>query len=460
MSKYNRLGASFRDPSGFLFSYKGEIYRQINQSYQEDFNHLIESGLYDNLVQSGMLITHQEVDLEPPQREVAYKIIKPQRLLFISYPYEWCFSQLKDAALLTLEIQKRALKHGLSLKDSSAYNIQFHHGRPILIDSLSFERYIEERPWVAYRQFCQHFLAPLSLMAFTDVRLSQLLRVQIDGIPLDLASKLLPWKTWFNFSLLTNIHLHAAAQARYADEQINLKSTEQKMGLTSLLGLIDSLETSIRNLKWSPKDTTWGDYSSFHNYTPAAIDHKRQILNDYLEKIHPTSVYDLGANVGTFSRLASTKGIPTLAFDFDPGAVEINYLQCLQEGETNLLPLLMDLTNPSPGIGWQNEERLSLMARSSADAVLALALIHHLLISNNLPFEHLASFFAQLGRWLVIEYIPKSDPQAQKLLASREDIFLNYTPQVFESVFSERYKIHHSTEIHESDRILYLMERK
>ncbi|MCJ7513764.1 MAG: hypothetical protein MUO23_12440, partial [Anaerolineales bacterium] len=201
-----RLGASFRDPSGYLFERNGKLFRQVNRSYQADFDRLIASGLYAELTGVGLIIPHIESPAAPDEPGLAYRVIEPEPVPFISYPYEWSFGQLQTAALTTLSIQKRALSKGMSLKDSSAYNIQFHHGRPVLIDTLSFETYREGEPWDAYRQFCQHFLAPLALMAHTDIRLGQLLRVYIDGIPLDLASRLLPRKTRFSFSLLTHLH--------------------------------------------------------------------------------------------------------------------------------------------------------------------------------------------------------------------------------------------------------------
>lgn len=187
-----QLPASFRDPSGFLFQQDGVIYRQVNLVYKDDYGHLMDSGLYQALVDDNLLIPHEEVGIEPPIPELAYKIIKPEQIPFISYPYEWCFSQLRDAALTTLKVQKKALDFSMSLRDSSAYNIQFKNGRPLFIDTLSFGKYREGQPWVAYRQFCQHFLAPLTLMSYKDIRLSQLLCTYIDGLPLDLTGCLLP----------------------------------------------------------------------------------------------------------------------------------------------------------------------------------------------------------------------------------------------------------------------------
>ena len=451
------IAGSFRDPSGFLFREQGVLYRQVNRIYQDHYDQLMSSGLCDALVKRKLLIPHQEVDQTAPRPDLAYRVIRPEPLDYLSYPYEWCFSQLKDAALATLKIQKLSLEHGMTLKDSSAYNVQFHRGHPLLIDSLSFEAYQPDQPWVAYRQFCQHFLAPLSLMAYSDVRLGQLLRVYIDGIPLDLAVRLLPFATRLKLPLLLHLHLHARSQRRYAD-----KPTAQagKMTKAGMLGLIDNLESGIKGLRWSPKDTEWGDYYEFHNYSPTGLDFKERTIAAYLERIQPSKVWDFGANTGKFSRIACKMSIPTIAYDVDPAAVEKNYQQCASEHERNLLPLIADLTNPSPGIGWQNHERMSLLERGPADAVLALALIHHLAISNNVPLGRVAEFFQQAGHWLVIEFVPKTDSQVQRLLSTREDIFADYHPQGFEKAFSDYFVIHDHQEIPESERCLYLMETK
>lgn len=451
----NPLGASFRDPSGYLFFSAGQLYRQVNLKYKENFDHLMASGLYQVLVKKELLIPHEEVDISGNKPEIAYKVLKPELIEFISYPYEWAFSQLKDAALLTLQIQKIALDYGMSLKDSSAYNVQFHHGQPILIDTLSFEIYPEGSPWVAYRQFCQHFLAPLSLMAYRDIRLNQLLKTYLDGIPLDMTSELLPYRTRLKLPLLMHIHLHAASQRRFSSAEIE---SERKMNKVALLGLIDSLETGINSLQWKPADTEWVEYYSDHNYTAEALEHKKNLVDEYLEPIQPTNVWDLGANVGIFSRLASQRGIPTVAFDIDPAAVERNYLSCKRQSETNLLPLVQDISNPSPDLGWNSHERTSLIHRGPASALMALALIHHLAISNNVPLENLASFFHSLGKWLIIEFVPKNDSQVQRLLASREDIFPGYTQENFEQIFSTYFKIQRQSVIQSSDRWLYLME--
>jgi len=451
------IAGSFRDPSGFIFSCDGLIYRQVNIVYREDYDQLINSGLYKTLVEANLLIPHQEVDIGYAKSDKAYKIIKPELVPFISYPFEWCFSQLRDAALLTLKIQRIALDFGMSLKDGSAYNVQFRNGKPVFIDTLSFEKYHEGKPWVAYRQFCQHFLAPLALASYRDIRLNQLLRVCIDGIPLDLASLLLPFRTYLGFSLLSHIHLHAKSQKLFANKPVAV-GHYGGMSRLSLLGLINNLKSVIRRLRWKAEDTEWANYYEDTNYSSKALSHKKQLVAEFISRTKPESVWDLGANVGMFSRIASGQGIRTISFDIDPACVEKNYLECLKENQTNILPLILDLTNPSPSLGWANKERMSLLKRAPADTVLALALIHHLAISNNLPFSRAAEFFSQICRFLIIEFVPKDDSQVQRLLKSREDIFPDYTRQAFESEFKRCFVIRSSVKIKENKRTLYLME--
>ena len=454
------LSASFRDPSGFLFRQNGTLYRQVNTVYQNDYEKLINSGLYDKLVQLGYLIPHREVDEPPAKPSLAYRIIQPELVPFISYPYEWSFGQLKDAALTTMAVQKQALSHSMSLKDASAYNIQFYNGRFCLIDTLSFETYQEGKPWTAYRQFCQHFLAPLTLMAYRDIQLGKMLRLYIDGIPLEIARKLLPWRTRFSPGLYMHIHLHASAQKRYANEARQAgKHTARNMTHTSFVGLMDSLESTVKKLHWQAGNTEWADYYNDTNYSDTASEHKEGLIQQFLDKIMPTTVWDLGANTGRYSRLASQKNIFTVAFDIDPSAVEHNYQETVTHKETSMLPLVMDLTNPSTALGWNHQERESLRQRGPADAVLALALIHHLAIANNVPLEQIALFFSQLARWLIIEFVPKSDSQVQRLLAFRKDIFINYTQEGFEEAFMHHFVIKTKEAIKNSERTLYLMEK-
>ena len=218
-------------------------------------------------------------------------------------------------------------------------------------------------------------------MSRKDIRLNQLMRIYIDGIPLDMASSCLPFRTWFSFSLLNHIHLHARSQSYFADKKIAVP--KHKVSHLSFLGLIDSLESAVKKLKWRLRWSEWSKYYENTNYSQEALEHKSQIVSAYINEVSPESVWDIGANEGVFSRIASKKGIKTISFDIDPAAVEKSYLKSVQDGETEILPLIVDLFNPSASIGWANEERMSLIERGPSQMVLALALIHHLAISNN-----------------------------------------------------------------------------
>lgn len=454
MANSLKAKASFRDPSGHIFFQDGVCYRQINKSYKTDYDRFIESGLYKILLDSNLIVSHEETDFQETTPHEAYKTIKPEMIPFISYPYEWSFSQLRDAALTTMRIARLALEADMILKDASAYNIQFHNGRPVFIDTLSFETYREGSPWVAYRQFCQHFLAPLALICHVDTRLSQLLRIYIDGLPLDLVSSLLPMQTRLKFSLLVHIHLHARSQKKYANKTVG---SHRRVPRRSVMALFDSLEGAVKAMKWEPVGTEWADYYDETNYSKESFTIKEKHICDYLDTIKPRTMWDLGANTGHFSRLGSDRGIMTIAFDIDPSAVEKNYLFCREKNQTLCLPLLIDLTNPNPGLGWANEERMSLVDRGPVDCVMALALIHHLAITNNLPLDMVAEFFGKICRSLIIEFVPKSDSQVKKMLLTRKDIFPDYHQDGFESAFKGYFSTERIEKVGQSGRMLYLM---
>ncbi|MFN7942560.1 MAG: SAM-dependent methyltransferase [Thermoanaerobaculia bacterium] len=451
--------ASFRDPAGFVFWRDGVLHRQVHEIYRVHYERLMGSGLYDALVARGSLVPHEEVERAGGAGGPVFKILRPLPVDFVSYPYEWAFGELQDAALLTLDVHRLALDHGLSLKDASAYNVQFHRGRPILIDTLSFETYREGRPWVAYRQFCQHFLAPLALMAHRDVRLAHLLRAYVDGLPLDLASRLLPAATRWRPGLAMHLHLHARAQHAYSSTRSARPKREVRVSRLGMVGLVESLRRTVAGLDWEPAGTEWATYYRSTNYSDAAFEHKKRLVGEYLDAVAPRRVWDLGANTGVFSRIASGRGASTVAFDIDPAAVESNYRQAKTEPAAPLLPLVLDLTNPSPGLGWAGVERDSLAARGPVDCALALALVHHLAISANVPLARIAEFLSRLCAHLVIEFVPKEDSQVQRLLGAREDIFADYDRAHFEAAFSARFRILRAEDVSGTQRRLYLMQR-
>ncbi len=447
---------SFRDPSGFVFVRDGEVFRQINRSYQPHFDLLIESGLYSSLLKNGKIVSHEETAELFDENSRGYKVIRHEKIPFISYPYEWCFSQFRDAALLTLDIEMRALKKGMCLKDASAYNVQFIGSKPVFIDTLSFEKYTEGEPWIAYKQFCQHFLAPLVLMKYHSVSCAKMAAIFLDGIDLGIASSMLPFSTKLSFSLLAHIHLHAGFQKKYSEKPLS----DKKISLNSRLALIDSLKCLVTKMDRKIPRTQWGSYYTDIHYSDEALNHKKQIVESFVKRITPQTVFDLGGNAGVFSRIASKFASYTVSTDLDPEAVELNYTQASEEKERTLLPLVIDLANPSPAIGWQNSERSSFVQRGPADMIMALALVHHLVISNNCTFNMVAEFFASLCRFAIVEFIPYDDKQIKLMLSTRKDIAHEYNQDVFESAFGEYFTTLEVCPLHDSGRKLYLFKKR
>lgn len=446
--------SSFRDPSGVVMVQEGVVVRQVNRCYQVQYDALMDK-LYASLTGQGLLVKHEELD-QPLADENAYRMIRPNRIPFISYPYEWSFGQLKDAALTTLRIHRAALDQDMILKDASAYNIQFLNGQPVLIDTLSFEFYQPGSPWPAYGQFCRHFLAPLMLMAYRDLRLLQLLRVYIDGIPLDLASALLKGKG--GFAAKQHIHWHARATRKHAEDG---KGEVRKVAISkfSHAAMIDSLIRTVEGLRLKGVETEWGDYYAYTNYSDAAAQSKEKLVSAFLEDIRPRTAWDFGANDGRYSRLALAYGGSAVAFDVDPIAVERSY-HAVKAAREPMLPLLLDLTNPSPPMGFANRERVGIQDRQKPDCILMLAVIHHMVISNNLPQTMLAQWLSSLTGSLIIEFVPKQDSQVQTLMATRDDIFPDYTKEGFERAFGQFFEIVRQSRVEGSERTLYLMRVK
>jgi hypothetical protein len=452
-----KVSGSFRDPSGHVFRRDGRILRQVNRSYADHYDRLRSSGLYDALVANNLLVAHRELPADDAPG--VYRVLEPDPVPFVSYPFEWAFSQLKAAALTTLRVQRAAVERGMALKDASAYNIQFCGARPVLIDTLSFEIWEEGTPWTAYRQFCQHFLGPLALMSRADVRLGALSRVFIDGVPLDLVSGLLPLSSKLTPSLLVHLHLHARAQGRHGSRAID-RQAPRAFSRGAMFGLVDHLESAVQRLTYDAQGTPWVEYYDQTNYSPAAMADKVRVIERLVERVRPATVWDLGANTGAFSRIASAAGAYTVACDGDQAAVERHYLTCRDREEALVLPLVVDLTNPSGRIGWNHEERLSLLDRGPADLVLALGLVHHLSLANQVPFDMVADFFHRAGRVLIVEFVPRTDSQVVAMLSRMPRLDDRYTQEAFELAFARRFDLVETVPIVESDRRVYLMRGK
>jgi len=459
--------SSFRDPSGFLFRDEdGLLLRQVNRVYSTEYELLKSSGLYETLTNKDLLVRHAEIDPSNALTDRAAYLIRPEELPFISYPHEWSFGQLKAAALLTLEVTTEALKHGMMLKDASAYNVQFNGSSAVFIDTLSFREHRDSEPWVAYSQFCRHFVAPLALMAKKSIDLNGLLLSSIDGIDLSLASRLLPWHTCLS-GLLIHVHLNARFQRAYSNTSDDKSPTgngkdphRRRVSKRGLLAILESLRNVVRGLRWNPRGTEWADYYSATSYDSEGFVHKQRVVQGFLEQIHPQTVCDLGANTGVFTRIAEQTGARVWSLDIDPACVERLYNECRKERNTRILPLRTDLSCPTPAYGWNLAERKSLAERVRSDAVLALALIHHLAISKNVPLAMIAEQFATLGDNLIIEFVPKADPQVQRLLRSREDVFDDYHEEQFRDAFGRFFEILEVESVGNDGRRLFRMRNR
>jgi len=439
------------------------LLRQVNAGQDTDWRHFEACGLYQRLVDKGWLVEHAREDTSKAFDADAALVLRPRELAFISYPYEWTFSQLKDAALLTLDVQAAAIAAGMTLKDASAYNVTFDAGRPVLIDALSFEPRADDQPWIAYRQFCQHFLAPLALMARRDVRCASLLRDFIDGIPLDLAARLLPSTSRLQPGLAMHVHLHSRAQRGVLagdGEPRQRQRAEVRMSRSRLEALIDSLHRTISGLSWDPARTQWAAYGETTSYSEAAAASKLRLVDAFLRATDGARVWDLGANNGAFSKLAADQGRSVTAIDGDQGAAELLYRDLKSDSDGRIMPLVADLSNPSPALGWAHRERRSLAERANADTLMALALVHHLAIGNNVPLRDVSSYFAQLGRQLIIEFVPKEDTRVRAMLADRRDVFDGYSLEGMLMAFGPDWHLLEQVQIEDSPRTLLRFSRR
>ncbi|KGO92567.1 methyltransferase domain-containing protein [Flavobacterium subsaxonicum] len=455
----NRHASSFRDPSGYILVKDGVVFRNINPVYFNQYQSLTNSGFYKKLFDSGLLVKHTEV-----AADASHVLIQPENIPFFSYPYEWSFTQYKHAALHTLKLQKYCLQNGYTLKDATAFNITFNNGAPVFVDTLSFDVYTEGEPWRAYKQFLMHFFGPLLLAKYYGNDMLKTLQQHIDGMPLQKVAKLLPFTARFNATVYTNIFLTAKYDAKYSSDE---GGTEKKVNIpkASQLKIIDSLYNYIKDLTLNEK-TEWKDYYAITNYDAEAFEHKKQLVKKWYQSIGGQKVVDLGGNDGTFSRVLKDDAKEILVTDIDPNAVDYNYQQVLKNKEHNLLPLVSDLLNPAPGIGFNNKERAPLqerIANNKYDVALALALIHHISLSGNVPFAMSAQMFASLTPYLIIEFPDREDSWVSFLLKSKREFaeyFDYYNRDNFEKDYAQFYTVIEKQQIPNTHRTLYLLKRK
>ncbi len=445
--------SSYRDPAGFVIEDEGLFKRVITRRGVEDYELYITSGLHSDLVRRSLVVDHVE-EPPPPGRNEWVKLLIPEQIRYISYPYEWSFDQLRDAALLTLEIQELALARGMSLKDASAYNIQFRGPRPVFIDTLSFEA-VKGGAWPAYEQFCRHFLGPLLVMSYRAPAAGRLLKADLQGFPIDRVSRLLPRRSYLAPGPLLHIHLHARAISRNS----SAKTPVSAKTAGGMAPLIRSLRRAVERIRRPAYPAAWTRYyAESRFYPPGAQQSKQEGVAALASQVKAGLVFDIGANTGFYSRMVAEEA-DCVAFDSDPACVNELYLQERERDGSRILPLVMDLANPTPALGFELKSTMSLFDRPKADLVLCLALIHHLRVSANLPFRRIAECLARLGKTALVEFVPLTDP-AVSSLTSRWSDFNDYHTAGFLGAFLEFFELCASRGVAGAGRRLYLFARR
>jgi hypothetical protein len=449
--------ASYKDPAGFIFLHEERVFRQVNQCYAKQYRQLMESGLYQLLTERKWMVPHTEIDENFTGTPEHYKTLFPQQLPFTSYAYEWSFDMLKDAALLTININKLAVEYGMVLKDATPYNIQFYKGRPVFIDTLSFEFYDPDKPWIAYRQFCEMFLFPLYFEHYLKTDINKILTTYIDGIPVELTARLLPLRSSFSMGVWLHVHLQNTVK-----KKVTTDTAAAKFDKTKLIHLMQHLESSILSFKSNRNASPgWSNYYKETILSEAYLEAKEKVLRNFTKGLEFLTVLDLGANDGHFSFIMAGEGKQVIAADFDSTCINQLYKQVRKENIANILPLNIDLANPSPAIGFNNQERQPFLQRARSQMVLALALIHHLFFTRNISLQLIASCFSELTlNYLIIEFVPADDEKVKKLVENKSQSYAHYNEQHFETVFSAYYEIMKQQVIAGSNRTLYLMKKK
>lgn len=464
MRPFEADGGSYRDPGGRVYSNGKEIYRIVTPAAVEEYVHARDSGLLEILIQKGHLVKTVEVSRNAIAADIREGgiVLRHERIPFISYPYEWSFPLLKAAALLTLDIYLEALGFGMTLSDASAYNIQFRGSKPIFIDILSLRRYREDEPWIGHKQFCEQFLNPLLLRCLFGVPHNAWFRGSLEGIETAHISRLLPWWRNISFNIFSHITLQSLLQSKAATDGGQMAQSAKRVRLPRknfermLLALRDWIA------KLYPKETgptVWQDYAQKTTYDTVEHTAKHKFVSEFCSELKPASLWDMGCNAGEYSQVALLSGARrVIGFDIDHGAIEKAYARA-RSNALDFLPLYLDSANPSPGQGWAGIERKSTLSRSGAQAVIALAFVHHLAIGRNIPLDMLVDWLISIAPHGIIEFVQKDDPMVRQLLTLREDIFPNYNQKNFEAQIRARAEIIRSKTVSASGRTLYQYKR-
>jgi ribosomal protein L11 methylase PrmA len=456
---------SFRDPSGQVFREGARILRTVTARAAADYEFVRDSGLYGRLSAKGWALSAQEVDrntLGPIGAQARYLLQHPL-IPVVSYPYEWSYPALKAAALLHLDVQLDALDAGIVLSDATAYNVQFMGPRPVFIDHLSFRRYRDGEIWIGHRQFCEQFLNPLLMRAILGVPHNAWFRGTQEGIPTAELNRLLPLRRKLSFNVLSQVVLPTLLDRSVGSAATTIDSAHLKrphLPRASYRAMLRRLRDWIERLEPAGTGkTVWRDYAGTHSYRSDEVDKKIAFVSEMAAAVRPDMLWDFGCNSGDYSKAALAAGAGyAVGFDFDHGALEAAFERAKVENLL-FLPLLMDAANPSPSQGWAGNERQSLGARAHADAILALAFVHHIAIGRNVPLDHVIDWLVGLAPIGAIEFVPKSDPMVTRMLHLREDIFDIYTEENFLAAISSRARIVKSTIVSGAGRRLVWFDR-
>lgn len=455
---------SFRDNKGRIYYLGDRVFRTVAPVGVADFEAVRATGLVDELVAAGLLIREDRADkaLLGDSAAAASLVIEHPRLPYVSYPYEWSFEGMKAAALAHLELHQKALQKNVTLSDATAFNMQFRGTKPVFIDSLSLRMYDEGEFWAGHRQFCEHFVNPLLLRSVLGVPHNAWFRGAMEGISAEELSQLLPWRSRFSWNILTHVFLQARLQraSGSADKAAKRAETRRlaKIGFEQILHTLHRWISKLEPRKSGA--TVWQNYANDNSYVDSETEHKRDFVAEFIRNVKPELLFDIGCNTGDYSFLALESGARhAVGLDFDHGALDFAFRRA-SDLDVDFLPLHLDAANPSPSQGWMQKERQGLMQRARGDGVLALAVVHHLAISKNLPLQEVLDWIVGIAPKGVIEFVPKHDPMVQRLLSLREDIFPGYSEESFRDSIAARARVVKSSVVSSSGRALYWYDRR
>ncbi len=453
---------SYKDPTARIVKKEDGYYRYIFQEYKAEYDHLMQSGLYQDLIEEGVLIAHQEITIDS-DNNIVYKLIYPTQIPFQSYPFEWSYNQWRKALLGYLRINQVALKYGMILKDATPYNFYLTKGKAVLFDTSSFIFFKENDLWIAYQQFCEEFLGPLALMHYNGQLWSRLSMTQLRGLPLNFISQQLPIKSWFNLSCLLHIHLHAKFYNKQTNNADNTNKNPQKgFTLEKIKAFFSMIESTIQSWKKAHQYSHhWSGYYENDIESTAYLQDKEATIKEWLAFTTPQSVIDLGANTGKFSFIAANYTKKVIALEYDDICVDKIAKQIEQAAIPNVSVLTGDLAEPNPALGVLHKEHQSIFERGQSDLVMGLALVHHLCIVKYLSFKQVASIFDQFSyEYAIVEFIPKTDNKVKLLLKGRTSIFQDYSEANFVAAFSIFFELVQEKKLASSTRKLFLFKKK